>query len=64
MNKEQLQALKSSTYYLITTMDNNLELMKEHGMSKTDIKKVDNAINILYQLNQKFVKLQKAKQNE
>ena len=29
--------------------------MKANGMSKKDIEKVDNAINIIYDLNKKYV---------
>ena len=59
MNKEQADVLKRNTCYLIEVIEPVLKNMAEHGMPQKEIDQVDNAIDMLYKLNKKYVRKSK-----
>lgn len=59
MNKEQADCLKYNTCGMVQYMESILESMKVNGLPKKEIKIVDNAIDNILELNQKYVRLSK-----
>jgi len=59
MNKAQAESLKSSTCYMIENMESALGDMDEHGLPEDEKIAINNAIDIIFELNQKYVKLSK-----
>ena len=60
MNPEQIECLKRNTCGMVENMETIFEAMKENGMSMKDQDKVDDAINVIYRLNQKYVKMEQS----
>jgi len=59
MNKEQAEFFKRKTCYFIDSLGGHYDELKEHGMPAKDLKMVDDFLNNMFALNQKYVKLEK-----
>jgi len=59
MNKEQIEFFKQKTCYLIEHLESHYDELKEHGMPAKDLKVVDDFLNNMFAMNQKYVKLEK-----